>query len=46
MKEIPFLSAQKINDIRDYERFHQTRAYLRKKSGRSFFKEKHYENLV
>ncbi|MFW6230081.1 MAG: hypothetical protein ACOC4L_03770 [Halanaerobium sp.] len=40
MKEIPFLSAKEINDIRNYERFYHTRAYLRKKSGRlTFFKD-------
>lgn len=33
-KEIPWLSARDINKIEDYDRFHNTKAYLKKKSGK------------
>ena len=33
-KEIPWLSASDINKIEDYDRFHNTKAYLKKKSGK------------
>lgn len=36
-REIPWFSATDVNKIEDYERFSNTKAYLKKKSGRLIF---------
>ena len=39
-EEIPQFSARKINKVEEYDRFHHTKAYLKKKSGKlTFFKD-------
>ncbi len=39
IKEIPFFSVEEINEIKDYNRFYYTKAYLKQKSGDlTFFK--------